>query len=46
MGVLESPCPRCGKPIRVYFHDRSLETLMVERLCECPSAVTVRPILD
>jgi len=40
MGVLESTCPTCGAKILVVFHDRSLETLMVQRTCDCAPAKT------
>ena len=41
MGVMESKCPTCGAKIVVVFHDRSLETLMVERVCDCEPVPTV-----
>ncbi len=36
MGVQESRCPGCGAKVVVVYHDRSLETLYVERTCTCP----------
>ena len=41
MGMMESRCPTCGARIVVVFHDRSLETLMVERVCDCEPVPTV-----
>ncbi|HLE45721.1 MAG TPA: hypothetical protein VI915_01865 [Thermoplasmata archaeon] len=46
MGVLESTCPQCGKPITIVFHDRSLETLFVERTCDCPAVAAPRVVTD
>jgi len=46
MGVLESCCPECGGRLRVVFHDRSLETLYVERTCGCASVHDPPVLLD
>jgi hypothetical protein len=40
MGVLESRCPTCGAKLVIVFHDRSLETLVVERTCTCEPVVS------
>ncbi len=46
MAVLESTCPQCGKKVTIVFHDRSLETLYVERTCGCPAVATPRVVTD
>jgi len=46
MAVLESTCPKCGKKVTIVFHDRSLETLLVERTCNCPTVVAPRVVTD
>jgi ribosomal protein S27AE len=46
MGVLESTCPACGAGLVIVFHDRSLETLVVERTCGCPAVESPRVLTD
>ncbi len=46
MGVLESTCPQCGAKMTIVFHDRSLETLMIQRTCDCPSVVSPPALAD
>jgi len=46
MGVLESKCPTCRRSMTVVYDDRTLETLLVDRVCRCPSAKVPRLVTD
>ena len=46
MGVLESRCPTCRKLLTIVYQDRSLETLLVERTCDCPAVAMPRVVSD
>jgi len=46
MGLLRSRCKTCGKSVSVVYDDQSLETLLVDRTCDCPAAKLPKVVPD
>lgn len=46
MGLFETRCTTCGKKMAIVYHNGSLETLLIDRMCDCPSAKMAKVASD